>query len=123
MKIYTVHIIDKDREEAGFAPVLLGENIQLADRFFSRLKGLLGRTELPRGEGLWIKPCNSIHCFGMKFPIDVLFLDGIHQIMAVGEHIQPGKYVSHKGAKSVLELPAGTVSEFGLSQGQILEFA
>ena len=58
----------RNRELAG--------SLTVADKLLLRMKGLLGRKSLDHGEGLWIKPCMGIHTFGMRFPIDVIFLIG-----------------------------------------------
>ena len=54
---------------------LARSQIWLASSWWSRMRGLLGRPQLLPGEGLKIVPCNSIHCFFMAVPIDVVFLD------------------------------------------------
>ena len=61
----------------------LADKVELAASFGARLKGLLGRDGLPEGQGLWIDPCNSVHTFFMRFPIDVLFLDKSQRVVRV----------------------------------------
>ena len=88
----------------------LALDLAVADTLFSRLQGLLGSSTLPAGAGLWIKPCNSIHTFGMKFPIDVLFLDKGKRVVGVAKAMRPNRISRiYSGASSVLELPAGTI--------------
>jgi uncharacterized membrane protein (UPF0127 family) len=53
----------------------LSNHVTVAYSLLARMKGLLGRQGLEPGESLWIRPCNSIHTIGMKFPIDAVFLD------------------------------------------------
>ena len=122
MKIVKFYIIDEEREVAGFGPVLLADHVECADRFFTRLRGLLGRTDLPEGHGLLLSPCGAIHCSGMKFSIDAVFLsggkDGEFQVLRVAEHLAPGARAAHKGAKHVLELTAGRAEARGLREGQ-----
>ena len=55
--------------------VLLAERLAVADTFWKRLRGLLGTREWPEGNALLISPCNSVHMFGMKYCLDVLFVD------------------------------------------------
>ena len=55
--------------------VILAECADVADTSAKRQKGLLGRDDLPAGEGLWIVPCEGVHTCGMRFPIDVVYLD------------------------------------------------
>ncbi|WP_136513119.1 DUF192 domain-containing protein [Geomonas edaphica] len=87
-------------------------NVTVAGSFFSRLKGLIGKKSLPDGEALWIKPCNSVHTFGMRFPIDVVFLDRDLQVVAVKARLRPNAISGiHRKACSVLELPAGALCD------------
>lgn len=96
---------------------------EFARTFWQRLRGLLGRTELAPGEGLVIGPCNSIHTFGMKFPIDVLFLTGKGQVVAAFESVRRGKIIPFvKDASLVLELPAGIIRESRTTAGDLLLF-
>ena len=55
--------------------IVLGEEVRTAETFLSRLVGLLGTAAIAEGEGLWIVPCRSVHTLGMRYPIDVAFLD------------------------------------------------
>jgi uncharacterized membrane protein (UPF0127 family) len=88
----------------------LALDLAVADSFFARLKGLLGKRELPQGEGLWIKSCSSVHTFGMRFPIDVAFLDRDLRVVAVAKTLRPNRVSPFcLKAISVLELPAGTL--------------
>lgn len=89
----------------------LAPNLSVADTFFKRLKGLLGKKVLPQGEGLWIKPCKSVHTFGMQFPIDVVFLDKEKRIIALFKNLPPNRITRLlPNAKSVIELPVGTLN-------------
>jgi uncharacterized protein len=69
--------------------IILAENAILAETFFKRIKGLLGRKFLGDKEALIIKPCNSIHTFFMAFPIDVLFVDKNNRVIKVIISFQP----------------------------------
>jgi uncharacterized protein len=92
----------------------LAARITVADTFFSRLKGLLGASSLPRGEGLWIIPCKAVHTFGMRFPIDLLFLDREQRVVSLISCLVPNRITAfYRSAVSVLELPAGSLD--GLS--------
>lgn len=84
--------------------------LEVADNLFARMKGLLGKKKLADGEGLLIRPCKGIHTFGMKFPIDAVFLDRNNRVIAVTRNILPNR-MTHVffNAVSVLELPAGTI--------------
>lgn len=102
---------------------ILADKVEVADTWGSRLKGLLGRESLPEGEGLHIVPCNSIHMFFMKFPIDVAFLDPegrlVKSIHSIGPWRATRVYVD---AHSALELPAGTLMRHGVQEGDQLLF-
>jgi uncharacterized membrane protein (UPF0127 family) len=97
---------------------VVADRLRLAHTHWTRLKGLLGTRVLEPGEGLWIKPCRQIHMFGMRYAIDVVFLDAGHRVVDVVEHIAPNR-ISRKvaDAESALELPAGTVARTGLAPG------
>ena len=83
MKQYKVLNLSKD--------IILLENVNLADSFFTRLKGLLGKTQLSEGQGIIIKPCNSVHTIGMKFAIDVAFIDNDNVVNHIINDMAPGK--------------------------------
>ncbi len=90
----------------------LGNSILLATSLGARVKGLLGRSSLPAGEGLLIRPCKGIHTFFMKFPIDAVFLDKDNRIVAITRDLSPYRLTPiYFKASAVLELPAGALSE------------
>ncbi len=95
---------------------------EVADTSKKRRKGLLGRTSLSEGEGLWITPCEAIHTIGMKFPIDVVFLSRDRRVVKLKEAVPPGRIAVCLRAHSVLELPAGTVAATNTAVGDRLEF-
>jgi uncharacterized membrane protein (UPF0127 family) len=102
---------------------VLGTHIRKADTMPARVRGLLGKSGLSDGEGLLIEPCSGVHTWFMRFPIDVVFLDKEGQVLRVVDSMPPYKAAPHvRGARSVLELPAGTVSRAGLVAGDRLEF-
>lgn len=80
----------------------------------------MGRRDFAVGRGLWIEPCNSIHMFFMRFPIDVLFLDREGQVKRVLLNLKPWRISPIVfGARTCVELPAGTLSDKSL-QGKRL---
>ena len=99
------------------------ERCSLADSPVSRLRGLLGRDGLAQGEGILLRPASSIHTFFMRFPIDAVFLDRELEVVGIEDSIAPWKTASQRGAKAVLELPAGESSRRGLTVGDRLQFA
>lgn len=102
--------------------VVLMEAAEVADTSAKRRTGLLKHERLAPGEGLWIAPCEAVHTFGMKFPIDVLFLSRGRKVLKVRENMVKGRMAFCLRAYSVLELPAGTVSATGAAVGDQLEF-
>ena len=92
-------------------------SVQKLTSFAERLRGLLGRPPLGKGEGVCIEPCKQVHTFGMRFPLDVLHLDENGVILSI-ETLAPwrfGRY-NHRAA-SVLEIRAGEASRLGLNPG------
>ena len=87
---------------------------ELAESFWKRLVGLLRRSSLEEGTGMVIRPCSSVHTLGMAFPIDVGFVDENGRICHILEEMKPGRFSpSVKGARYVIEAPAGTFKEAG----------
>lgn len=88
------------------------ENAKVADNFISRFLGLMGKKDLPEEAGLIIKPCNSVHCFFMRFPIDVIFVDSDDRVIHIMSAMKPGRIspVVRK-ATYVIESNAHTLSE------------
>lgn len=103
---------------------ILADRIELADNFFSRTKGLLGKSELCRGEGLHIIPCSSIHSFFMKFAFDAVFINKKNEVVYLIKNMPAWKiskvcFLAH----SVVELPSGVIKESETNIGDVLEFA
>ena len=90
---------------------VVASQVIIADTFFSRMKGLLGREKLGAGEGLVITHCRSIHMLFMKFSIDAVFLDKNDQVVGLVERIRPyGFSPVFLKAVAVLEVNAGTIA-------------
>lgn len=100
---------------------ILCENARLANNIFTRVRGLLGRSTLDSGEGLLIVPCPSIHMFGMKMSLDVVFLSKENIVTDFVENIAPGKYYlaqNHFGkAHSALEIAPGIIAATSTQRG------
>ena len=100
---------------------LLAGAAEVADRTATRRKGLLGRAGLGEGEGLWIVPCESIHTIGMRFAIDLVYLDRSRRVKKVRSRVPAWRISACLLAHSVLELPAGTIERTATTAGdQIL---
>ena len=87
---------------------VISENVCMATSLSQRAKGLLGKARMEKGEALVIDPCNSIHTFFMRFPIDVLFVSKDHVIVKTVTAIKPFRLKAAAAASYVVELPAGT---------------
>lgn len=97
-------------------------NLMVADSIFTRMKGLLGRDSLPEGNGLWLKPCNGVHTFGMKFSIDVVMLDKENRVIEIKKDLKPNRITTiNFGAATVLELPATMTAAVDLKKGDVLD--
>ena len=101
--------------------LVLVENLMMATTFIRRLRGLMFTAELLPGEGLFLSPCNSVHTFFMRYPLDVLFLDGQMQILRCLSCIQPNRISPLiRGARHAVEMPAGNIKQYGISAGDSL---
>jgi uncharacterized protein len=96
---------------------LVCERCLLAETPLTRARGLLGRAGLERGEGILLRPASSIHMWFMRFAIDAVFLDGEDRVLRIASDLRPWRLAGCKGAKAVLELPAGECETVGLSPG------
>jgi uncharacterized membrane protein (UPF0127 family) len=83
---------------------------------------LLGVLDLETGSGLWIAPCEAVHTFGMKMPLDTVFLDALFQVRKLSSNLKPWRISICLSARSVLELQAGTISRSGTQPGDRLLF-
>lgn len=102
---------------------IICENLQLANTYFKRLKGLMFTKELPAQNAMQIIPCKEIHTFFMNYSIDVLYLDSKNNIVSIDANLKPGKIGKLiKNAKSVIELPEGKTKEFYIKVGQTVVF-
>jgi protein-S-isoprenylcysteine O-methyltransferase Ste14/uncharacterized membrane protein (UPF0127 family) len=101
---------------------VLADRLRVAATHWTRLKGLLGTRSLEAGEGLWIRPCRQVHMIGMRYAIDVAFLDDERRVVHAIPALAPGKISPRvPAATSVLELPIGTIARSGLAEGARVE--
>lgn len=96
--------------------------VTAARSFWARLKGLLGRSTLPSTEALLIVRCGSVHTIGMRFAIDVVFLNKHNTVLKVVETLRPQRFAMCWGATSVLEMAGGVSQQIGLREGAQLTF-
>jgi uncharacterized membrane protein (UPF0127 family) len=100
----------------------LAHCVDVADNSAKRRKGLLGRTMLAVGEGMWIVPCEAVHTFGMQFPIDLVYVDRDKRVKKVRCDVPPRRISACLSAHSVLELAAGSIRRTQTKPGDKLEF-
>jgi uncharacterized protein len=100
---------------------VLAEAADMADTSEKRRTGLLKHERLIPGEGLWIVPCESVHTFFMKFPIDLVYLDKQKKVRKVRHRVPAWRLSACLSAHSILELPAGTLEQTGTQVGDQLE--
>jgi uncharacterized membrane protein (UPF0127 family) len=102
--------------------VRLTECGRVADTFYARLVGLLRDKTLEYGDGMWIVPCNSIHSIGMRFKFDAIFLDKNLRVVHLVREMKPWRISKMVfSAHSILELPAGLVSQTATELGDQFE--
>ncbi len=99
---------------------VLGDAVELADTSEKRRTGLLKHERLEPGHGLWIVPCESVHTFFMKFPIDLVYVDKRNKVRKVRHSVAPWRLSACLPAHSVIELPAGTAEQSGTQAGDEL---
>ncbi len=96
---------------------LVVAKLERADTWLKRFKGLMGRETLDEDSGLYLEPCRQVHCFFMKFPIDVVFVDEQGRVVGLDVQLRPwriGRY--HPRAVGALELPAGSVERLEIQK-------
>ncbi len=103
--------------------VLVAHKVAWAGSSAERRRGLLGRAVLPSQEGIYLTPCEWLHTFGMRFPIDVAFLSAAGEVLLMYHGLKPNR-VSRLvlRAEGVLELPAGTLSITRTEIGDAVQF-
>lgn len=86
---------------------ILQREVPVACGWRSRLLGLSRLEREEAGPGLLIPRCASVHTFGMRFALDLVFLDAEGRPLALRRAVLPRRLAAHRGAAAVLELPAG----------------
>src|SRR5579872_3416033 len=102
----------------------LATALAVADAHWSRLRGLLGLGpgDFRNGFGLWIVPCHGVHTLGMRFPLDVVYLDRQMNVVHVQSELRPWRFAPvRRQAASVLELPIRRAAETGTEIGDRIE--
>jgi hypothetical protein len=96
--------------------------VDVADSSAKRRTGLLKHERLDAGQGLWIVPCESVHTFFMKFPIDLVYVDKHRKVRKVRSRVPAWRLSACLSAHSIVELPAGTVEDSRTQVGDELVF-
>jgi uncharacterized protein len=99
---------------------LVCERCRVAGSFATRLRGLMGASSLPTGSGMLFPRTRSVHTHFMRFPVDVVFLDGENRIVSLVSRLRPWRGAASRRARSVLELAAGECERLGLAEGDEL---
>ena len=95
---------------------------EVANNPITRFKGLMFRKELEKGSALLIEPCNEIHTFSMKFPIDVVTVSKDNVVLTVFDSVPPSMVMPPvKTGRKVIELNAGDAKLLGINRGDILQ--
>ena len=96
------------------------ERCVLADTALTRMRGLLGRRDLPAGNGILLRPASSVHMAFMRFPIDAIFLDRDLRVVKIADDLRPWRAAGSRGANAVLEMRAGEAGRRGVRVGDRL---
>ena len=107
---------------------VLADPMETAGSFWGKFMGLMGRSSLPAGEGLWLPGGNGIHMMFMRFPIDAVFVtkadaDGVRRVRSVHRNVKAwtGLIPLITGAHGVIELPVGTIDASATQVGDRVE--
>jgi uncharacterized protein len=102
---------------------LLGSRVRLADDMASRVRGFLFRPPPAAGEGILLSPCKAVHMYGVRFPLDVVFISEQGQVVATYRDLAPWRRSAmHGSALHALELPAGSIRASGTLVGDVLSW-
>jgi uncharacterized membrane protein (UPF0127 family) len=101
--------------------ILLG-NCRVANSFFTRFLGLMGKKGIASDEAVVFPRCNSIHTFFMRFPIDVIFVGETGEVVEIFSALKPWRLLlPQRGAKHVVEMGPGRAGQLGIGKGSRLE--
>ena len=102
---------------------VVADKVAVADTRATRAVGLLKRSGLDPGEGLWIVPSRGVHTFWMRFAIDIVALDDRGVVIDQVAELKPWRVrLPRRGTAGVLELPTGTLAASGTALGHRIEF-
>ena len=95
-------------------------NVYKAANTWERARGLLGRQKLDSTQGFWIEPCPSVHTIGMRYALDIIFMDKDGRVKKIVSNLKPLRFASCYGACVTLELLAGQAQTLGIEVGMQL---
>jgi uncharacterized membrane protein (UPF0127 family) len=99
----------------------VASNVKKAQTLWQRLCGLLSHRDIAPTQGMWFDNCSSIHTMGMRAPIDVIFLDGQHRVVAIRRAVKPNRFfVGHSRARALVELGAASAPRGNVAIGDRL---
>jgi uncharacterized membrane protein (UPF0127 family) len=104
----------------------LATQLSIAETHWSRFRGLMGASteDFPPGQGLWIVPSHGVHTLGMRFSIDVAYLDNSHVVVHIESGLKPWRVAPIRlNADSVLELPESMLAATGTRVGDQIKIA
>jgi len=103
---------------------IFAESVEFAATLPERLRGLLGRDEMPAGTAMVIDHCGAVHTVGMRFAIDLVFLDRKWQVVKIMKRIRPGRIMVFGGLRSrrVIECACGALALEKLQLGDCIRF-
>tara|TARA_R110002049_G_scaffold101208_2_gene245742 strand:- start:1125 stop:1478 length:354 start_codon:yes stop_codon:yes gene_type:complete len=104
-------IVSRDDKEVTQLKGLQTQSIK------ERLGGLLVLAPLSENQALWITPCNSVHTFGMKYALDLVYIDKNNTVRGLFHNVKPWRMSFCLQAKSVMELTAGSLQYLDIQQG------
>jgi uncharacterized protein len=102
---------------------MLGDRVRLANDLPGRLRGFLFRPPPATGEGILLSPCRAVHMYSVRFPLDVVFISEVGEVVATYRDLRPWKRSAvHGSARHALELPPGTIRASGTTAGDLLSW-
>lgn len=93
-----------------------------ARTLWQRLRGLIARPALKAGEGLLITPCNSVHTVGMRYALDLVFLDNVGNVVKCVADLKSNRMTAARKARHALELPVGSIAGAKIAVGDRLDW-
>ncbi|MES9970360.1 MAG: DUF192 domain-containing protein [Candidatus Thiodiazotropha sp.] len=108
MKLIEMH---KQREGGSESKMPPNLTVQMADSYFSRLRGLMGKKSMGDTGGLLLKKCSAVHTIGMRYTLDLVFMDKSGKVLKCTEGVKPFRTASARGAYYTLELNQGMIQK------------